>query len=1070
MHPASRKRVRRIVTGLLAVAATTGSLLASTAGTPASAASGDPATATPIKHVVVLYDENVSFDHYFGTYPQAANTDGTTFTAASGTPSATNLLSNNSALLGNNPNEYNPRRLGPAQAITCDQNHSYAPEQKADDNGKMDAFVQNTSSDVCTGQYGAPGLTMNYYDGNTVTAEWNYAQNFAMSDNSFGSSFGPSTPGAFNLVSGNTHGVTSVDSVTGAQTSTPAGFVRSPNSSGVGTLYGDNDPAYDDCSDSNHTSTNALAAMSGQNIGDLLNQKSVTWGWFQGGFKPTSTNAQGLAVCGASHANVGGASSADYSPHHNPFEYYKSTSNPHHLPPSSTAAIGSTDQANHEYDLSDFDTSLAAGNLPSVSFLKAAEYQDGHASYSDPTDEQNFLIKEINAIQKSKFWPSTAIVVAYDDSDGWYDQVAAAISNGSNDQNSDGQGDTSMCSNVTTIAGGYSDRCGPGPRLPLLVISPYAKQNYVDHTLTTQSSILRFIEDNWGTGRIGDGSFDATAGTIQNMFDFANPQQREVLLAADGSVALTPPVTVTPPANTAPAITSASSTTFTSGLAHSFTVQSSGLPTSALTETGALPTGVKFLDNGDGTATLSGTASGLAVGSYPITITAANGAGTNATQAFTVTVLGQSPSPTTSVLAGNLTDASTGEAVANVCAYLYPVGNSTSAAYATCTLPNGSYEIDSVKPGSYDVAFYDPTSVYATQWYTGTDGGAATQSGATAITLTAAKATTDIDGDLAVVSAGNLSGTVTDAASGNSAAGVCVYLYQAGNTSSASYATCTGSDGSYQLSGITPGSYDVAFYDPNSVYNTQWYTGTTGGASSQAAAKAITVPGGNRSLTGVGAALTTVAAGNLTGTLTDSSGNPAAGVCVYLYPHGDGSAAKYASCTQADGTYAIYGATPGAYDVAFSDPNSVYVTQWYNPAGGSATQAGAAGVTIAGGNQTASGINAQLTTVPAGNVTGKVTDATTGQALANVCVFLYAHGDNSAAKYATCTQADGSYGLFGVTPGSYDVAFFDPNFDHALQWYDGSATGAAGQSGAQPIAVPGGNHTLSGINAALAAS
>jgi phospholipase C len=516
---------------------------------PAASAAASAATTTPVKHVVVLFDENVSFDHYFGTYPVAANTDGAAFHAAQGTPTPVNLLSGGGELLAANPNEYNPRRLGPAQALTCDQNHSYAPEQKAYDGGKADQFVQNVTSDTCTALYDSPGETMDYYDGNTVTALWNYAQNYAMSDESFGSTFGPSTPGALNLIAGNTRGVTSVDSVTGKTTPTPAGFVRSPDANGVGTLYGDNDPAYDDCSDGNHTSTGPLAAISGKNIGDLLNAQHVTWGWFQGGFSPTVTAAgssAGFAVCGRTHANIGGNSSVDYSPHHNPFEYYASTANPHHLPPTSVAAIGRGGQANHQYDLTDFDAALAAGVLPSVSFLKAAEYQDGHAGYSDPTDEQHFLVKEINEIEESRFWTSTAIVIAYDDSDGWYDQVTPTITNGSNDANADGQGDQPMCASAGGKLGGYDDRCGPGPRLPLLVISPYAKKNFIGHDVTTQSSIPRFIEDNWKAGRIGDGSFDAGAGSLASLFDFRHPQQRAVLLAANGTIAATPPVSVPP--------------------------------------------------------------------------------------------------------------------------------------------------------------------------------------------------------------------------------------------------------------------------------------------------------------------------------------------------------------------------------------------------------------------------------------------------------------------------------------------------------------------------------------------
>ena len=77
-------------------------------------------------------------------------------------------------------------------------------------------------------------------------------------------------------------------------------------------------------------------------------------------------------------------------------------------------------------------------------------------------------------------------------------------------------------------------RCGYGPRLPLLVISPWAKTNYVDHNLTDQTSILRFVEDNWlGGTRIGQGSFDAIAGTIDGMFDFGSPDSDKLKLDPD---------------------------------------------------------------------------------------------------------------------------------------------------------------------------------------------------------------------------------------------------------------------------------------------------------------------------------------------------------------------------------------------------------------------------------------------------------------------------------------------------------------------------------------------------------
>ena len=189
------------------------------------------ATATPIKHVVVIFQENESFDHYFGTYPKAANTDGRRFKAAKGTPAVDGLtpatsrslprrLRHSTNLLTNNPNQDQPLRLdssptgllgGAGGQLTCDEDHNYSDEQQAFDGGKMDHFVQSTGTDAgSTSPGGAPCLAsqvMDYYDGNTVTAMWNYAQHYSLEDNSFGVTFGPSAPGAINVASGDTGNV-----------------------------------------------------------------------------------------------------------------------------------------------------------------------------------------------------------------------------------------------------------------------------------------------------------------------------------------------------------------------------------------------------------------------------------------------------------------------------------------------------------------------------------------------------------------------------------------------------------------------------------------------------------------------------------------------------------------------------------------------------------------------------------------------------------------------------------------------------------------------------------------------
>jgi phospholipase C len=520
-------------------------------------------SAAVIKHVVVIFQENISFDHYFGTYPNAANLPGEpVFTAASGTPTNISNYTYTPALLTDNPNTSvangtaasNPYRLDRNQAATADQDHNYGPEQTAFDAGKMDLFplsVGTPDSSSLATSTGASAisetnaLTMGYYDGNTVTAYWNYAQHYAMNDHSFGSTFGASTQGALNLISGQTNGVATY--TTGATSG-----VTADGQNGF-TLIGDEDPTGDQCSSATASVSMSTAATSAastnKNIGDLLNIAGVSWGFFEGGFNLSLTNTNGTTGCNRSTVAVSyPGTKADYIPHHQPFQYYTSTANFAHTRPATTAAIGTAADtgpgtANHQYDIQDFSAALAAGNLPAVSFLKAPGFQDGHAGYSDPLDEQTFVVNTINAIESSSFWPSTAIIIAYDDSDGWYDHLTDFV-NGSV-TSADSLNGSGVCISATAAANALpgpnsaglpvQGRCGHGPRLPLLVISPWANKNYVDNTQTDQASVLRFIEDTFlASKRLGGGSFDATAGSINNMFNFTNgaviPNPNVVLL------------------------------------------------------------------------------------------------------------------------------------------------------------------------------------------------------------------------------------------------------------------------------------------------------------------------------------------------------------------------------------------------------------------------------------------------------------------------------------------------------------------------------------------------------------
>ncbi|HEV2954871.1 MAG TPA: alkaline phosphatase family protein [Xanthobacteraceae bacterium] len=551
----------------------------------------DYRTTTPIKHLVVIFQENVSFDHYFGIYPRAQNKPGETpFNASKRTPKSINTLLTpldvddhfkplvGVDLINNNPNSNpnapippnnmddgkpirnagdatNPFRLSPAQALTQDQNHLERPEQAAYNNGNMDGFPAwvGAAGKPPAGPpaaVGTKGLVMGYFDGNTVTALWNYAQHFSLNDNTYVSQFGPSSPGAINLISGQTNGFAATLNVfTGGPPDitltdlTHEAFGDASHRPTTLTMIGDSDPLLDKCSNPKLEQV----TFAGRNIGDLLNANGVTWGWFQGGFDLTVVNSNGSTGCSRKTLPTAPGTPAftldDYIPHHEPFQYYASTRNPSHHRPSSVEAIGYSfiphsavpEPANHQYDIHDFYDALNAGRLPAVTFLKAPAFQDGHAGYSDPLDEQHFIIQVVNALQKSPLWHNTAVIIIYDDSDGWYDHQMPPIVNPSFNPDLDKLNGPGVCNKGLqqgrptpaqplngTAGTPVWGRCGYGTRVPFLLVSPFAKRNYVDHTLIDQTSVMRFIEDNWlGGERIQPGgSFDTIAGTIGNMFDF----------------------------------------------------------------------------------------------------------------------------------------------------------------------------------------------------------------------------------------------------------------------------------------------------------------------------------------------------------------------------------------------------------------------------------------------------------------------------------------------------------------------------------------------------------------------
>src|SRR3954447_15968913 len=206
-------------------------------------------------------------------------------------------------------------------------------------------------------------------------------------------------------------------------------------------------------------------------------------------------------------------------------------------PPPPPAAIGSPDQANHQYDLADLWAAAEDGHLPAVSFIKAAGADQGGGGASDPLDEQAFVVDLVNRLQQLPTWPETALILLYDDSDGSYDHVPPPLVNSSRTA-ADSLTGPGTCGGPAPPTAGYQGRCGYGPRLPFIVISSWSRVNHVDHTRTDQTSVIRFIEDNWQLGRIGDGSFDVLAGPLAGMFDFSRRHDSRLILDPDTGLPL----------------------------------------------------------------------------------------------------------------------------------------------------------------------------------------------------------------------------------------------------------------------------------------------------------------------------------------------------------------------------------------------------------------------------------------------------------------------------------------------------------------------------------------------------
>lgn len=457
----------------------------------AAAGADKPRTPTlnHIQHIVVIYAENRSFDHLYGNFPGAeglAQASPEQFAQRDrngeplpflppvwqateshhDTPTADPRFP---AQLPNHPfaiDDPKGAHLG-LDVASRDLVHRFYQHIEQLDGGKLDLFAAVSD---------AGALTMGHYDGSGLEL-WKLAQEYTLADHFFMGAFGGSFLNHFYLVCAcapefkdapeelrvqlDEHGrlVRSADSPARAadgppryvadKAVTPDGYavntVQPPfQPSGIAPLASDPtraDPA-----------AHPLPPQLASTIGDTLSARSVSWAWYAGAWRDAQADAL-LPLAERKLIYKGGADSANFQPHHQPFNYF------------AKYAPGTAERLAHLKDGEEFLEAIDYGALEEVSFYKPAGNLNQHPGYTDVLAGDKHIAEVVRRIQASTLWPSTLIIITYDENGGLWDHVPPP----------------------------KGDRFGPGTRVPAIIISPFARKHFVDSTVYDTTSIAKLI-------------------------------------------------------------------------------------------------------------------------------------------------------------------------------------------------------------------------------------------------------------------------------------------------------------------------------------------------------------------------------------------------------------------------------------------------------------------------------------------------------------------------------------------------------------------------------------------------
>jgi phospholipase C len=421
-----------------------------------------------INHVIVIYQENWSFDSLYGKFPgadglanagsavQQTTKDGTAYTTLP------QPLDNS-----RKPPVPDPRfpadlpvapfdvarYVGPDER-TGDLVHRFFQQQHQIHGGQMDRFVAWSDNG---------GLVMSYYDAKDLP-EGKLAQQYTLADRFFHAAFGGSFLNHFWLICACTPAWPDAPADLRIELDTNGTLVRdgvvTPDGYAVNTAYAPSRPYPATAADPGRR----LPLQTMPTIGDRLSEHGISWVWYAGGWDDAAA----------------GRPDPLFQFHHHPFNYF------------AKYAEGTTARTEHLKDIAGFLTALKGGALPAVSFLKPIGADNEHPGYANLLRGQRYVADLVKAVQDSAYWKDSLIIITYDENGGRWDHVAPPP----------------------------GDRWGPGSRVPTILISPYAKKGFVDHTPYDTTSILKFIEVRWNLAPLG--ARDAAANDLTNALDFSS--------------------------------------------------------------------------------------------------------------------------------------------------------------------------------------------------------------------------------------------------------------------------------------------------------------------------------------------------------------------------------------------------------------------------------------------------------------------------------------------------------------------------------------------------------------------